>query len=53
MIARLFGPTDGAVQRTETVDWPLLVATGAVGADGVVTGVAVTEDDAVVQPLVL
>ena len=46
-------PTVGATHEIATADLPLLIARGDVGADGVVTGVAETDDDAAVQPLLL
>ena len=53
MTARLFAPTDGAVQETETVLFALFVALSAVGAPGVVTGVALWLPEALPHPLLL
>ena len=53
MIERLFAPTDGATHVRVIPLLLLLTARGEVGAEGVVTGVAVTGDEAAVQPLEL
>ena len=45
--------TVGATHESVIPVFELFCARGSVGAEGVVTGVAVTDDDAAVQPLLL